>query len=54
MPGFDRADPPWEGLRVLPVPPDGYPTVMISRQAILDWYTGKADDATFEDTWETE
>lgn len=54
VPGLVRADPAWESLDIWPLPPDGYPKVTISREAALDWYTGKTDDATFEDTWETE
>jgi hypothetical protein len=54
VPGFVRADPAWDNLVMWPLPPDGYPMVTISRQAALDWYTGKIDDAAFEKTWKTE
>ena len=54
VPGFVRANPPWESLVIWPLPPDGYKMVMITRQAALDWYTGKLDDAAFEKTWKTE
>ena len=54
VPGFVRANPPWESLSIWPLPPDGYKMVKILRQAALDWYTGKLDDAAFEKTWKTE
>jgi hypothetical protein len=53
VPGFVRANPPWESLSIWPLPPDGYKMVVITRQAALDWYTGKTDNATFEKTWTT-
>jgi hypothetical protein len=52
--GFVRAEPPWEGLEFAAGSPDGYNVVTISRQAALEWYTGKLDDAAFEKTWDTE
>ncbi len=52
-PGFVRANPPWESLNIWPLPPDGYKMVVIARQAALEWYTGKLDDAAFEKTWTT-
>lgn len=54
VPGFVRANPPWESLVIWPLPPDGYKMVKIPRQAALDWYTGKTDDVAFEKTWKTE
>lgn len=53
-PGFVRAEPAYETLVVWPLPPDGYGRVTVSRQAALDWYTGKLSDADFEATWTTE
>jgi hypothetical protein len=54
VPGFVRAQPPWQELVVWPMGPGGYGQVTITRQAALDWYTGKMDDAAFEKTWKTE
>ena len=53
VPGFVRANPPWESLNIWPLPPDGYKMVVITRQAALDWFTGKLDNAAFEKTWTT-
>ena len=54
VPGFVRAEPAYETLVVWPLPPDGYGRVTISRQAALDWYTGKLNDADFKATWTIE
>jgi hypothetical protein len=54
VPAFVRADPPWETLVVWPLPPDGANMVKIPRQSALDWYTGKLDNAAFENTWKTQ
>ena len=52
--GFVRAEPAYETLGVWPLPPDGYGRVTISRQAALDWYTGKLNYADFKATWTIE
>ena len=47
------ANPSWESLNIWPLPPDGCKMVVLTRQAALDWYTGKLDNAAFEKTWTT-